>query len=130
MTTTTSSRHNDKGFTLIEILIAIVVVGILSAVVVIGISSLTSKGNKTACTASRDAAIAASTVYFANEGKYPITMDLLTVPMTGGVPAALTLPSGVAIATGANVTTGATWVLTMTPGSPSATVNAPTFACT
>jgi prepilin-type N-terminal cleavage/methylation domain-containing protein len=132
MTTSTSSRHDDKGFTLIEILIAIVVVGILSAVVVIGISSLTSKGNKTACAASRDAAIAATTVYFANESKYPITMDLLTVPMTGGVPAALTLPSNVTVATGANVTSGsgATWVLTMTPGSPSATANAPTFACT
>ncbi len=37
-------RQDDKGFTLIEILIAIVLVGILSAVAVIGISNLVSKG--------------------------------------------------------------------------------------
>ena len=38
-------EQEDKGFTLIEILIAIVLVGILSAVAVVGISSLVSKGS-------------------------------------------------------------------------------------
>ena len=37
-------EREDKGFTLIEILIAIVLVGILSAVAVVGISNLVSKG--------------------------------------------------------------------------------------
>ena len=37
-------EQDDKGFTLIEILIAIVLVGILSAVAVVGISNLVSKG--------------------------------------------------------------------------------------
>ena len=49
-------EQDDKGFTLIEILIAIVLVGILSAVAVVGISNLVSKGSTSACAASADAA--------------------------------------------------------------------------
>ena len=41
-------RQDDKGFTLIEILIAIVLIGILSAVAVVGISNLVSKGSTSA----------------------------------------------------------------------------------
>ena len=61
----------DRGFTLIEILIAIVLVGILSAVAVVGISNLVSKGSKSACGASADAAKAASQVYPRQQRGYP-----------------------------------------------------------
>lgn len=123
MNDNTCTRKRNDGFTLIEILIAIVVVGILSAVVVIGISSLTSKGNKTACTASRDAAIAATNVHYVAAGSYPATLTA----MTTASPAELTLPSGVSVAAGNVATTGATWTLTMTPGVGGA---APTYVCT
>ena len=61
----------DQGFTLMEIVIAIALVGILSAVAVVGIGSLTSKGSKSACTSSLDAAKAASVVHFAGERGVP-----------------------------------------------------------
>jgi prepilin-type N-terminal cleavage/methylation domain-containing protein len=108
----------DEGFTLVEILIAIVMVGILAAVVIVGISSLTSKGNSTACTASRDAAISGATVHYTNTSAYPTTIEAMT---TAGE---LTLPAGVTVS-GATATNG-TWTLTLTPGTGSA---APTFAC-
>lgn len=114
--------NKDKGFTLVEILIAIVVVGILSAVVVIGISSLTSKGNSTACSTSRDAAVAAATVHYANTGAYPATLTA----MTTASPVELSLPSNVTVDSGGMATTGASWTLTMTAGASGA---APTFAC-
>jgi prepilin-type N-terminal cleavage/methylation domain-containing protein len=117
-----ASHKNDKGFTLVEILIAIVVVGILAAVVVVGISSLTSKGNTTACTASRDAAIAGATVHYANAGAYPTKLT----DMTGASPAELTLPSSVTVNAAGLVATNGTWNLTMTAGSSGA---APTFVC-
>ena len=113
------NTSNAKGFTLIEVLIAIVVVGILSAVVIIGIGALTNKGSSSACGASADAAKAAATVHYANTGAYPATL----YDMTATTPKELELPSGVTVANGANVTSNATWTLTMTPGSP------PTFAC-
>jgi prepilin-type N-terminal cleavage/methylation domain-containing protein len=111
--------QDDKGFTLIEILIAIVLVGILSAVAVVGISNLVSKGTGSACTATSDSAKAAATVYFASNNAFPATLNAM---VTGGQ---LTLPTGVTAP--ANVTVGAPWTMTMTPGLLGA---APSFACT
>jgi prepilin-type N-terminal cleavage/methylation domain-containing protein len=112
------ARHDD-GFTLVEIVIAIVLVGILSAVAVVGIGSLTSKGNSSACQASLDAAKAAVVVHLASTGSYPATLTAMT---TGANPA-YTLPTGVTVAPSGLSTTGSNWTLTMTPGQP------PTFAC-
>jgi prepilin-type N-terminal cleavage/methylation domain-containing protein len=88
-------ERDEKGFTLVEILIAIVLIGILSAVAVVGISNLVSKGTASACGASKDAAQAASAVYFGSTGAYPTTLTDLVTPGTTG--AALTLPSGVTV---------------------------------
>ncbi len=112
---------DDEGFTLVEIVIAIVLVGILSAVAVVGIGGLTDKGSESACKASLDAAKAASVVHFASNAAYPASLT----EMTSGASPALTLPDGVTIdGTGmATATDGNSWTLTMTAGPP------PTFAC-
>ena len=119
-------EKDDKGFTLIEILIAIVLVGILSAVAVVGISNLVSKGSTSACTATLDASKAATAVYFAsNANAYPTTFTQLTdATLPGG--AALTAPASTTVAA-TTIKSGTSWTLTMTPGTGSA---APTFACT
>jgi prepilin-type N-terminal cleavage/methylation domain-containing protein len=119
-------RGSDDGFTLVEILIAIVLVGVLSAVVVVGISNLTDKGAKSACTASLDAAKAGSVVYYAANGNaYPTSFTDLTAEV-GGTPAALTLPSDVTVSPDAmSIASGSSWTLTMT----NTKTGAPTFAC-
>jgi prepilin-type N-terminal cleavage/methylation domain-containing protein len=111
-------QRSDSGFTLIEILIAIVLIGILSAVAVVGISNLVSKGSKSACSATRDGATSASHVFFASNGRYPINFTELTAPLaaTPSVPAPLSLPASVTVG-GTPFTTlasGASWTLTMT----------------
>jgi type IV pilus assembly protein PilA len=135
ITSRQGGEREDKGFTLIEILIAIVLVGILSAVAVVGISNLVSKGSTSACGASKDAANAASAVYFTSvtPNAYPTTLaqmvagGQLTLPTNVGTNAAISAspanPAGAAIGT---QTTGASWYLTMTGGG----ATAPTFACT
>lgn len=130
MVDTTTRPSRDGGFTLVEIVIAIVLVGILSAVVVVGIGNLTDKGETAACQASLDAAKAATVVFYSsNNNAWPATM----LAMTQTTPAALTLPSGVTLNTSVvganaigNVATGTGWTLTMTP---SAGGNQPTFVC-
>jgi prepilin-type N-terminal cleavage/methylation domain-containing protein len=113
-----SARRRDSGFTLVEILIAIVLVGILSAVVVVGVGTLTDQGEESACAASLDAAKAGSVVYFAQNASFPTTFAQMTAD------GALEVPTDVTVA---NTTiTGQGWVLTLTPGSGGAK---PTFAC-
>jgi prepilin-type N-terminal cleavage/methylation domain-containing protein len=117
------TRTHDQGFTLVEILIAIVVVGILAAVVVVGVSALTSKSASAACTSSLDAAKAASIVHYTNTGAFPATFTEMT---TGATPPELDLPSSATIdATGLIASTSG-WALTLTPGAVGV---APTFTC-
>jgi prepilin-type N-terminal cleavage/methylation domain-containing protein len=137
-----STDTGDKGFTLVEILIAIVLVGILSVVVIVGISNLTSSGSKSACTASLDSAKAGSVAYYASSSpnRYPANFTELT-PASNP---ALVLPSGAKVNTTVLSTTttpaaldnaavgmavvGPSWQLTMTAGASTAVT--PTFACT
>lgn len=119
---THSAPSSDRGFTLVEILVAIVVAGILAAVAIIGIASLTDKGGDSACEASKDAAKAASTVHYANTGTWPTTFTA----MTSTTPKELEVPSGVTVNATTLVGQGSSWTLTLSPGSGSV---GPTFAC-
>ena len=116
----TRPRSTDTGFTLVEILVAIVLVGILSAVAVVGVGRMIGQGSSAACSASRDAAQTAANVHFATNASYPSTLD----DLTGA--GAMTLPSSVAVDASRRVATGEGWRLTMTPG---ASAGPPTFAC-
>jgi prepilin-type N-terminal cleavage/methylation domain-containing protein len=131
-------EQDDKGFTLIEILIAIVLVGVLSAVAVVGISSLVNKGNSASCGASADSARAASAVYFATNSAYPVTFTEMTSTGALSLPSAVTINAVVIPAPTAPATTppaaapfmqatSGSWWLNMTPGT---ATTAPTFACT
>ena len=113
------SRNND-GFTLVEILIAIVLVGVLSAVVVLGISKLTGKASSASCSASADAARTASLASYTQRLTYPTSFADLT-QSSGANPPLLVLPSG-GTAVGRTVATK-DWTLTMSSSAP------PTFTC-
>jgi type IV pilus assembly protein PilA len=124
---TSTQGREDKGFTLVEILIAIVLVGILAAVAVVGISNLVSKGTSSACSATADAAKAGSAVYFASNSRYPANFLELTTAGSSGAP--LTLPSGTTPNPIVNTTMAVQnsgWTLTMTAGT---ATTAPTFVC-
>ena len=124
---TNTDRRQDNGFTLVEILIAIVVVGILAAVAIIGINSLTSTGNKSACTTSGDAAKAAAAAYYANNnGVYQTDFNQFT-STAGAAPKEFVLPTGATIASTTTISgNSGKWTLTLTAGTNG---NAPTFAC-
>jgi prepilin-type N-terminal cleavage/methylation domain-containing protein len=116
-TTPDPQDDRDSGFTLVEIIIAIVLVGILSAVVVVGVGTLTQQGEASACTASLDASKAGAVVYFAQNGAYPTSFPAMVSVD------ALTVPTEVTVA---NTTlTGSGWTLTLSGGGASR----PTFAC-
>jgi type IV pilus assembly protein PilA len=125
-------KEREEGFTLIEMLIVIVVVGVLTAVAIVGIGGLVDDGHISACQASADAAKAASAVFFANSSPstFPSDFHNLITPShvyeipTGVTPNETSTP---AIQAGDKILTGKGWTLTMTAGT--ATVP-PVFTCT
>jgi len=80
----------DEGFTLVELLVVIVILGVLSAVVVFSVSGITNRGTSSACKADVKSVEVATEAYFATNASYPANFDQLspeflkTVP---GVPA-------------------------------------------
>jgi prepilin-type N-terminal cleavage/methylation domain-containing protein len=88
------SKQKDKGFTLVELLIVIVILGILATVTVFAVRGITDKGQTSACEADNKTMAVAAEAYFATFGG-------TTIPITGGV-----LPAGVT-----------TWVLGATPAA-------------
>jgi type IV pilus assembly protein PilA len=127
-------KVDDEGFTLIEILIAIVLVGILSAVAVVGISNLVSKGGTSACNATKDSASAAAAVYFTSvtPNAYPTTLDAMRTNGAWTLPSGVTINSAAVTASGsqpaaaANMqATSGSWWMTMSGGG----ATAPAFSC-
>jgi prepilin-type N-terminal cleavage/methylation domain-containing protein len=101
-----------RGFTLVEILISIVLVGILSAVAVVAVGRLTGEGNAAACSASADAARAAVDVHRTATGSEPRSFTDLTTSRS------LELPTGTRLDPTAKVLIADQWQLVMLPGPP------------
>ena len=77
-------QAHEGGFTLVELLITVVLVGVLTVVGMIGLNGLAGSGSTAACQASMDAAKAATAVYYTQTGhNYPQAFDDLTSPPSG-----------------------------------------------
>jgi len=61
-------NKQDKGFTLVELLIVIVILGILATVTVFAVRGITDQGQNSACDADRQTLQVALEAYYAQEG--------------------------------------------------------------
>jgi prepilin-type N-terminal cleavage/methylation domain-containing protein len=103
--------RQERGFTIVELLIVIVVIGILAAITIVSFNGVSARANTANGQAAAAAAIKKAEVYNAETGGYPAT------------PGALTTATGTAY-----LLTGVTFNTTGAAGTPLTT--APTSAST
>lgn len=65
------ARTSDEGFTLVELLIVIVVLGILASIVVFGVATFRQDAKTTACASEAKTVSVAADAYDAKTGGYP-----------------------------------------------------------
>jgi prepilin-type N-terminal cleavage/methylation domain-containing protein len=68
----------QKGFTLVELLVVIVILGILAAVVVFAVSGSTDEAKSSACKSDASSALSAVEAYRAKTGNYPTAWSDVT----------------------------------------------------
>ncbi len=72
---------NERGFTIMELLVVIVIIGVLAAIGVPAYNNMIEKARTTACQANRRTIATAAGMYWAENGKYP---DAITDTTKGG----------------------------------------------
>ena len=95
-----TKKAADEGFTLVEMLIVIVVLGILAGITVFGVSTFRSDAQASACDADVKTVQVAAEAYSAKTGSFPSALTDLT---GGSNPYLKTTPAGTWSFTGGNV---------------------------
>ena len=72
-------RPNDSGFTLVELLVVIVVLGVLVSIVVFGVAQFRGDSESTACEADAKIVRSAASAYELQQGSYPDNEAALVV---------------------------------------------------
>ena len=90
----------QKGFTLVELLVVIVILGILAAVVVFAVSGSTDKAQTSACAAERSSVESAVEAYRASELGYPTSATVLAGTFLRSTPKYYTVSGSTVTGTG------------------------------
>ncbi|MEM9515849.1 MAG: prepilin-type N-terminal cleavage/methylation domain-containing protein [Actinomycetota bacterium] len=110
---TNPMKKQDKGFTLVELLIVIVILGILATVTVFAVRGITDQGEESACNADLKTVQTAVEAYFAQEGGTAIPTSATVVDgVTGTTPEGTLIEVGLLVSSSENYTVAADGGLT------------------
>lgn len=111
-------NRQDKGFTLVELLIVIVILGILATITVFAVRGITDQGQTSACDADKKTMQTAAEAYFAQEGgtAIPITPAGAVDGVTGVDAEGTLVEVGLLVSESSNMDVSTAGVVTGTPG--------------
>ena len=92
-----SKRNEESGFTLVELLIVIIILGILAAIVVFAVGGITDRGVKSACKSDYKSVEVAQEAKFAKDKAYAASTGALVPDYLRQAPEST---NGYAISTG------------------------------
>ena len=84
---------NERGFTIMELLVVIVIIGVLAAIGVPAYNNMTTRARQTACQANRRTLQTAVGMCFADTGAYPANLGAALAGYLDNA-ASMTCPSG------------------------------------
>ena len=85
--TTIQKRHDGEGgFTLVELLVVIVVLGVLAAIVVFSVGGISNKSKSAACSSDVHSVQQAEEAYYAQNNAYTSLAGLVTASLLRSAP--------------------------------------------
>ncbi|MEO6109727.1 MAG: type II secretion system protein [Candidatus Saccharimonadales bacterium] len=118
-----SRLQDERGFTIVELLIVIVVIGILAAITIVSYTGISAKANTNTAKANAQSVVQVVETYAQdNNGLYPTLAQLNGITTgTAKLPSGLTVQSGILAATGfatpSPVTTSVQYIPKSTTGA-------------
>lgn len=109
--------RKDRGFTIVELLVVIVVIGILAAITIVSYVGVTARANAAKAVSNAQTVQAVAEAINADNSKYPITTaEFASLSSVARIPAGLTISASVTAPTADNgTTTFQLWTLTTGP---------------
>lgn len=89
--TNRTSSHLQRGFTIVELLVVIVVIGILAAITIVSYNGITTRANTASAQSAAQSVIQKVEIYNAERGTYPYA----TSDLTGDPSSSYYIPSSV-----------------------------------